>query len=227
MDGQIAKLRDHFIIAAYGRVGRAAARELEAEGVPFVVLDRLDDLEAQMRSDGVLYKVGDPTSERTLQEAGIARARGLISAVDSDADNVYITLTARSLNPDLFIVARASEPKSPERLYRAGADRVISPYVSSGRHMAMLALRPRVVDYLEIAGRDAEPLRLEELLVEDGSPLIGASIADVGGDALPLVVRRADGELIANPAPHEVVREGDLIVLLGGSPALQRAEGTH
>lgn len=225
MDKRIDDLRDHFIICAYGRVGRTAARELEAEGVAFVVIDRLEELESQMQSDGVLYMIGDPTAEGILQLAGIERARALITAVDSDADNVYITLTARSLNPEVFIVARASEPKSPERLYRAGADRVISPYVSSGRHMAMLALRPRVVDYLEITGRDETPLRLEELLVEEGSPLIGKTVADVGGDAHPVVLRRADGKVLPNPVGSEEVRAGDLIVLLGAPVDLRSAEG--
>jgi len=225
MDKRIGSMKGHFIIAAYGRVGRTAARELEAEGVPFVVVDRLEELEPIMQSDGVPYLLGDPTSESVLQQAGIERARALISAVDSDADNVYITLTARSMNPDLFIVARASEPKSPERLYRAGANRVISPYVSSGRHMAMLALRPRVVDYLEISGRDEKPLRLEEFLVEEDSPLVGHSVDEVGGDAVPLVVRRASGEVVTNPNGSEDVRAGDLIVLLGAPVDLRRAEG--
>ncbi|HEX9713612.1 MAG TPA: potassium channel protein [Actinomycetota bacterium] len=225
MDKRIGSMKGHFIIAAYGRVGRTAARELEAEGVPFVVVDRLEELEPIMQSDGVPYLLGDPTSESVLQQAGIERARALISAVDSDADNVYITLTARSMNPDLFIVARASEPKSPERLYRAGANRVISPYVSSGRHMAMLALRPRVVDYLEISGRDEKPLRLEEFLVEEDSPLVGHSVDEVGGAAVPLVVRRASGEVVTNPNGSEDVRAGDLIVLLGAPVDLRRAEG--
>lgn len=214
MDRRIASLADHFIICAYGRVGRAIARELEAEGCSFVVVDRLEDLEPQMRADGVIHTLGDPTNERVLRSVGIERARGLISAVDSDADNVYIVLTARSLNPDVFIVARASESAAADRLYRAGADRVVSPYVSSGRHMAMLASKPRVVDYLELAGQS---LRLEEVQVDRGSPMIGQTVAEAAGHATPLVVRRAGGEVEAHPDETLVLGEGDLIVMLGGT----------
>lgn len=212
MDRRIGLLSDHYIICAYGRVGRAVAREFEAEGTPFVVVDRLEDLEPQMQADGVVHLIGDPTSEKILRAVGIDRARGLISAVDSDADNVYITLTSRSLNPDVFIVARASESAAADRLYRAGADRVISPYVSSGRHMAVLASRPRLTDYLEVAG---ESLRLEETVVEPGSPMIGKEVAVAAGGAPALVVRRAAGEIVANPPGDLVLGAGDLVLTLG------------
>lgn len=225
MQRWIRSMRDHVIVCAYGRVGRAVARELEAEGVPYVVVDRKEELEQQMQSDGVVYIVGDPTSEAILKEAGIARARALVSAVDSDADNVFITLTARSLNAKLFIVARAADPASPDRLYRAGADRVISPYVTSGRHMALLALRPRVVDYLEFRGREGRPLRLEEILVEETSPLVGRPLGEVVGEATPLVVRRADGDTLPNPNPAETLRGGDVVVVLGEPGALLGMEG--
>lgn len=222
MERRAGSMTNHFVICAYGRVGRAVARELEAEGVGFVVVDRLEDLEPEMRAAGVTYVLGDPTSEAVLRRTGIEHARGLVSAVDSDADNVYITLTARSLNPGLFIVARAGEAAAADRLYRAGADRVVSPYVSSGRHMALLALRPRVVDYLEIAGRS---LRLEELVVERGSALDGARLGLACGRATPLVVRRASGEIVASPDAEMTLAEGDLIVLLGAPTELRTAEG--
>jgi voltage-gated potassium channel len=225
MERTIKKLDEHFILCAYGRVGRAVAREFEAEGVPFVVIDKLEDLEDRMRYDGMTYLIADPTSENVLREAGIDRARGLVSAVDSDADNIYITLTARSMKQELFIVARASESAAADRLYRAGANRVISPYVSSGRHMAMLALRPRVVDVLEIAGRPDESLRLEEVMIEKGSPLAGQTIDQVAAGATALVLRRPDGSVTRSPQPGEQVREGDLLVLLGEMNALRRAEG--
>lgn len=225
MERRIASLRDHFVICAYGRVGRAVAREFEGEGVSFVVLDRDERLEEQMRLDGIAYVIGDPTSEAALRRGGIEHARGLVSAVDSDADNVYITLMARSLNPSLFIVARASEPGSPDRLYRAGADRVISPYVTSGRHMALLAMRPRVIDYLEVARAGDRKLRLEELLVEERSPLIGKTVGDAADDAIPLLVQRSDGETLTTPAPDVTLRAGDLIVLVGDPRELRRAEG--
>ncbi|MFA5889593.1 MAG: potassium channel protein [Actinomycetota bacterium] len=224
MQRQIDQMKDHYIICAYGRVGRAVAREFEGERVPFVVVDRLEDLEERMQSDGVRYVIGDPTSEAVLQSVGIDRARGLISAVDSDADNVYITLTARSLRANLFIVARASESAAADRLYRAGADRVISPYVSSGRHMAMLSLRPRVLDYLEITGRGDEKMRLEELQVEPGSALVGMSLGEACEGATPLVVRRGT-TVLPRPTGDEVLQPGDVIVLLGEPRELRSVEG--
>lgn len=225
MERRIAGLRDHYIVCAYGRVGRTVARELEAEGARFAVVDRKEELEEQMRLDGVTYLIGDPTSEAVLHRAGIERARGLICAVDSDADNVYIALTGRSLNPGIVIVARASAGETPDRLYRAGANRVISPYVASGRHMALLALRPRVVDYLDFAGRGEEPLRLEELLIEESSPLVGKTLREACAAATPLLVRRAGGEAIPNPDPGETLGAGDLVVLLGEPKALRPVEG--
>ena len=224
MERRIGDLHDHFILCAYGRVGRSAARELEAEGVPFVVIDRKEDLEDLLRYDGVLYVLGDPTHEGVLKHAGIDRAKALLCAVDDDADSVYITLTARSLNPDLFIVARAGEPDSPGRLVRAGADRVISPYVTSGRHMVALGLRPRVVDYVELVTSKDPRARLEEVVIDAGSPLDGGTIADASGEAIALLLRRADGTIVTNPAAGERLGAGDLLVLFGERPALEGAQ---
>jgi CPA2 family monovalent cation:H+ antiporter-2 len=219
MEERIERLENHYIVCAYGRVGRAAVRELQREGVPFVVIDSIEELEPLMRRQGLLYLIADPTSETVLRQAGIERAKGLVCAVDSDATNVYITLMARSLNPDLYIVARASETDSPERLQRAGANRVISPYTSSGRQMALLVLRPRVVDSLEVLGR-----RLEELAIEERSPLIGLTIEEACGQAVPLLVHRAGGKILTHPGPHDLVESGDLILAWGGASELRRVE---
>jgi voltage-gated potassium channel len=223
---RIDSLKDHFIICAYGRVGRTVAREFEAEGVDFVVIENNEELEEQLQDDGVLFLDGDATLEGVLRDAGIDRARGLVCALDSDANNVYITLAARSLNQRVFIVGRASDPAAGERLYRAGADRVISPYVSSGRHMAMMALRPRVVDYLEVAPRDAPALRFEELQVEAGSDLVGRELSDACGGNIALAVRRAGGEIVPNPSPALRLEAGDLLMLLGEKDALRPVEGS-
>jgi voltage-gated potassium channel len=225
MQNRISALSGHFIVCAYGRVGRAVAREFESEGIPFVVLDTKSELEELMVSDGVLYAIADPTHESVLRVAGAESARGLVCAVDSDANNVYITMTARAINPALFIVARASDPDSPEHLYRAGADRVISPYVSSGRHMALLGLRPRVVDYLDIAGLGEKKVRLEEILIEDGSPFVGATVAEVCGDAIPLLIRRNVGHLVPRPEGPEELEAGDLLVVVGEQRLLRPVEG--
>lgn len=222
MEERIERLNDHYIVCAYGRVGQAAARELEAEGVPFVTIDTKEDLEPRMQRDGVLYILGDPTSEQVLRQAGIEKARGIVCAVDSDATNVYVTLTARSLNPEIYIVARASSPETPARLQRAGANRVISPYRSSGRQMALLVLRPRVVDSLEVLGR-----RLEEVAIEDGSPLIGQTVAHACGSAVPLLIHRLGGATIPNPGPEVLVEAGDRILAWGADADLRPMESAH
>jgi len=224
MQKRIDGMNGHYIICAYGRVGRTVAREFEAEGVPFVTIDKDEELEERMLRDGVGFVIGDPASEQVLVAAGIARAKGLICAVDSDADNVYITLAARSIQPDLFIVARASEAVSADRLYRAGANRVISPYVSSGRHMAMLSLRPQVVDYLEVGVREQTNLRLEELQVDEGSDLVGRALTDACGKTLPLALRRSNGEIIPHPDPGMRLQRGDMLVLLGQPEDLRQLE---
>ncbi|MGH2751317.1 MAG: potassium channel family protein [Actinomycetota bacterium] len=224
MQRRIDSLRDHFIVCAYGRVGRTTAREFEADGAFFVVIDSLEELEDQMVRDGVDFIVGDPSSEVVLRAAGIERARGLVCAMDSDAVNVFITLMARSLNETIFIVARASEATAADRLYKAGADRVVSPYVTSGRHMALLAQRPRVVDYLELASRDAPGLRLDEIQVEPGSTLVQRSLHELSPDIVPLAVRRADGEIVPNPDPTLRVEAGDLLIVLGDEKSLRAVE---
>jgi voltage-gated potassium channel len=215
MQRRITELRDHHIICAYGRVGRAAAREFEADGVPFVVIEVKPELEEELKRDGVLYLMGNSSSEALLRAAGIHRARGLVCAVDSDAENVYITLVARSLNPNISIVARASEDAAADRLYRAGANRVVSPYVTSGRRMALIALRPEVVDFFDLARSGSGAVRIEELLIAEDSKLVGQTVAQVCGSATALLIRRAAGALVPNPSRDTVVKAGDLVVAFG------------
>ncbi len=225
MQGRIDAMSNHFIVCAYGRVGRAVARDLGAEGASFVVIDPDDELVERMTSDGVEYLIDDPTQESALQRAGVERARGLVSAVDSDATNVYITLVARGMNPDLFIVARASEPGSDQRLLRAGADRVVSPFVSSGRHMALVAMRPRVSDVVELETADASSMKLEEIHLEAASPLVGERVGDAFGGTPVLAIRHAVGQITANPSSDARLQQGDLVLLLGEAelPAVRRA----
>jgi voltage-gated potassium channel len=226
MQKRIDALSDHCIVCAYGRVGRTAARELEEEGVPFVVIEPKDELEEQMQDDGILFLAGDSTSDESLRDAGIERARALRCAVDSDADNVYIALAARSLNPDIFIVGRASDPAAATRLHKAGADRVISPYASTGQHMAAMALRPRVVDYLELSRRGGRaPVRIEELQVSPGSGLSGRTVSEVCGTTVPLLVLRAAGDLVPHPQADLLLQDGDMLMLLGDDDSLRPLEG--
>ena len=215
MRQRVDELRGHFIVCAYGRVGRTIARELEAEGVPFVVVDSKAELESDLERDAQCYLIGDASDEAVLRQAGIERAKGLICAVDSDAENVFITIVARSLSPDLLIVGRAAREHSADRLYRAGATHVVSPYVTSGRRMANLAVRPHVVEFFDVARAGQPDLRLEELAITDGSPLVGRSLQELRGPAVPLLVRHPDGQLIANPARELQLQAGDVLVVVG------------
>lgn len=211
MQRRIELLQDHFIVCAYGRVGRAACRELAASGNPYIVVDPKEELRERMEEDDVLYLIDDPSNEPVLREAGVERARALLCAVDDDATNVYIALTARAINPGLFIVARASERGSTEKLERAGADRVVSPYVTSGHHMVRMAQDPSVVNPLEDTARS---IRVEEHLVGEESPLCARQVGELHG---VLAIRRSDGTLLASPNPDLRLEAGDVVLMLEGS----------
>lgn len=227
MQRRIDQLCDHFVICAYGRVGQAVARELEAEHIPFVVIDSKPELTEVMQRDRVPYLIDNASSESVLRRAGIARARGLVCAVDSDAENVYITLVARALNPAIAIVARCSDPASEVRLRHAGATSVVSPYVTSGRRMALLALRPRVVDFLEFTRHGDSDYRLEEILVDTDSDLPGRPLRHACPGALPLLIRRADGRLLPHPDPDATLCPGDTVIVFGNRGALRALEEGH
>jgi len=222
MRQRIGELRGHFIVCAYGRVGRAIARELEAEGVPFVVVDSKADLEPDLERDGACYLIGDASDEAVLRQVGIGRARALICAVDSDAENVFITIVARSLRPDLLIVARAAREHSADRLYRAGATHVVSPYVTSGRRMANLAIRPHIVEFFDVAHTSQPGLRLEEVEITGDSALAGRTLKELRGTAVPLLVRHPDGQLIANPQAELQLLPGDVLVIFGTASDLDQ-----
>lgn len=221
MRQRVDDLREHFIVCAYGRVGRAIADELAAEGLPFVVVDSKAALEADLQGDDRCYLIGDASDEAVLRQARIDRARGLICAVDSDAENVFITIIARSLSPDLLIVARAAREHTADRLMRAGATHVVSPYATSGRRMASLAIRPQVVEFFDVARSGGGGPRLEEIEITEGSTLAGRRLGDLPGAAVPLLVRHPDGQLVANPASELELRTGDVVVVFGTTTDLR------
>lgn len=221
MRQRVNDLDGHFIVCAYGRVGRAIAAELQAEGVPFVVVDSKAELEPDLLRDDRCYLIGDASDETVLRQARIDHARGLICAVDSDAENVFITIVARSLSPDLLIVARAAREHSADRLLRAGATHVVSPYVTSGRRMANLAIRPQVVEFFDVARAGSPGPRLEEIEVTERSALVGRRLEELSGSAVPLLVRHPDGQLVANPEPDLVLRAGDVLVVFGAADDLR------
>jgi len=212
MERAIAQLRDHYIVCAYGRVGRAAIRELETAGLPCIVIDPQEALQERMEEDGVRYLLEDCTSEEVLRTAGVTRARALICAVDSDATNVYVTLTARQLAPDLFIVARSSEPGSGERLQRAGADRVVSPYATSGRQMVRMARDPSIVDLFD-ENRPGATIPVEERVVTAGSPLVGRTVSSLEE---PVLAVRSGDALVPSPDGAHELAAGDVVLVLRG-----------
>ncbi|HET9672600.1 MAG TPA: potassium channel protein [Actinomycetota bacterium] len=213
MAKRIEELEHHYIVCAYGRVGRAAVRELQAARVPFVVIDPQEGLRGRMERDGIPFMIDDPSLEPVLRRARIEAARGLICAVDSDATNVFITLAARALNPRLFIVARASEPGSQERLERAGADRIVSPYASSGRHMVQMAIDPAILDPFSDEEARRTAILVEERRIHAPSELVGRQVGELDGSVL--AIRRSDGRVHANPPADLVLEEGDVVLVLG------------
>ena len=222
MQRRIRDLRDHYVVCAYGRVGRAATRELVRTGAEVVVIESQGELEPLLAEAGVPYLIADPSEESVLEEAGTGRARALLCAVDSDVVNVYIALSARALYPDLFIIARAARPESVDKLRRAGADRVISPYAVSGVRMAAMALQPAVLEFVDMVSVDPD-LRIEELVVAPGSSLAQRSVRDVCAPydgVMVLAVRHSSGDLLIPPRADTVLTEGDLIIVVGPSEAL-------
>lgn len=217
MRRRIAALEGHYVICAYGRVGRAAVEELTRQGSEVLVIETNTELEEELTAAGIPYLIGDPSKEGVLEEAGIDRAKGLICAVDSDAVNVYITLTARALSSDLNIIARASSPESVQKLKRAGADRTVSPYALSGVRMALMARDPAVLEFVDMVGL-APGLRVEELEVGEASPLAGQTVRDACTPlerVMILAVRKPDGNLLIPPQADTVLEVADVMIALG------------
>jgi voltage-gated potassium channel len=216
MNSELRDLRDHVIVCGYGRTGAQVVRDLEAQRQPYVVVEMNPTPLQAVRHDERLHIVGDAASDEVLATAGIERARALVSAVDSDERNVYIVLTARSLNPALFIVARSSYPDSVPKLQRAGADRVVSPYSLSGSRMADLALQPAVVDVIDLVMSDgSHRMAIEELVVPGdlGEQLTAGTLR--GSGATLLAVRTGDGHLSVGPDDPEPLHPDDVVIAVG------------
>lgn len=210
---------DHYIICGFGRVGRQVARDLGRVGAPFVVIDlnpehREDAAEAQ-----IPYIENQASQDEVLEQAGIDRARAVIAYVDSDAENIFITLTARELRDDILIIARASAEDSEKKLLRAGADRVISPYKTSGREMARVALHPQVGGAV-----DVDDYRMEEIEVSASCAAVGRTIGAVRGASIVVALRHPDGSLEPQPEKETVLEAGDKLVALGTPDAIERLE---
>ena len=227
MKAKIAKLKGHFILCGYGRVGQEIARTFSEEKASFVVIENNEERLTKAERDGYLCLLGDATSDETLKKAGITRARGLVAALGSDTDNTYITLSARGLRPDLLIEARSSSEEAEVKLKRAGADRVISPHLIGGHRMAMLALRPAVVDFIDtVTYRPGRELQLENVDVAGGSSLVGQALGQVRDqDGITvLAMRKKSGKLLANPPDKETIEDGDRLIVIGTKKRLAALE---
>jgi voltage-gated potassium channel len=215
----IDTLADHHIVCGYGRVGRQVASDLRAARARFVVVDSNPAHRHLAEEGDVLFIAGDATDDSVLGAAGIGRARSLIACADSDANNVFITLTARELRGDIAIVARAALEDTEKKLKRAGADRVISPYKASGTEMARLALHPQLSGVVDV---DLE-YRLEEIVAADGCAAAGQTVGDIRGGSMIVGLRRGS-DFMPQPAADTALRPGDVLLAMGTPPALERLE---
>ncbi|NOZ25752.1 MAG: potassium channel protein [Nitrospirae bacterium] len=227
LEKRLKSIKDHFIVCGYGRMGKIICHELKAKNVPFVVVEKeLPELDAD---EETVFVYGDATKDEILRQAGIEKAKGLISVLSTDAQNLYVVLSARELNPSLFIVARAGEEGSGQKLLRAGADRVVSPYHIGGLRIAHTVLKPAVVDFLEFATKSGNlELQMEEVPVEEGSAIAGKTIHEAGvGRELGVIVvaiKRKDGDMKFNPVHNTRINAGDTLIAIGEIERLKSLE---
>ncbi|UCD88820.1 MAG: potassium channel protein [Desulfobacterales bacterium] len=227
LDKQISKLKDHFIVCGYGRMGRALCSYLIQKYLDVVVIEQNVGRVPVMDNDGILYLVGEATDEAILLKAGIKRARGIITVLGSDADNVFLVLIAKRLNPDIFVVARANQNESEKTLYDAGTDKVVSPFTLGGRRMAHAILRPTVIHFLELAFADDDTdIHVEEFPVSAASKLIEVPLSESGLrqdlDLIILSVKKADGYMCFNPKASHQLEAGDTVVAVGKNKNLMQ-----
>jgi len=227
VEKKIEALHDHYIICGFGRIGSLICKEFFSNKLPFVVVEKDPESIERLDEEGYLHMKGDATQDETLLKAGIKRAKGLISVVASDSENVYITLTARGLNPDLFILARSSENGSDIKLKRAGASKVISPYVIGGTRMAQSILRPNVVDFIEIAtGSDHLDLQMEEIAIPGHSVFAGETLVSSGfrkeTGVIIIGIKKSHGKMVFNPHSQAKIETGDTLIVLGEPTSIAR-----
>lgn len=224
---KIRSMRNHYIICGFGRIGKIIARELKANRMPMVVIDNNREEGQTLEDEGIPHIVDDATSEEVLLMAGVERAKGLISVVASDADNVFVTMTARDLNPALFILARADEEATEKKLMRAGANKVVMPYLIGGQKMAQSITKPAVTDFIEFTVHSTDMgLEMGELEVSEKSRLNGTTLIDSrirqDMDVIIVAIRTREGEMKFNPSSQTRIEAGDTLIALGKSGDLKR-----
>lgn len=229
MEKSIRKLKDHFIVCGFGRVGKAVCEELSRNKVAFAVIEIDPELVHDMEKAGCVFISGNSHDDETLLAAGIERAKGLINTVANEADAVYVTISARQLNPDAFIMARADSNNAKTKLLRAGASRVISPHVTAGIRMAQATLKPAVVDFMSLASDgSSEGMKIEEIVVKEGSNLAKKTLKESGIRfelGITVIGARKKGmEIYYNPPPDYYIDEGDTLILVGAPSQMEKLE---
>lgn len=220
LQNAISHLSNHFIICGAGRVGRRVAAELVAEGQTSLILEREVAVSERLAAEGQLVLAGDATDEDTLRRAGIGRARGLVCALPSDAENVYTTLTARDMCPGIYIVARVNFDSATPKMLKAGANKIISPIATGAHQIAQALLRPAVSDFIEIATKtEGLDLVIEEVLIEDGSALCGKSLRESNVrseyNVIVVSIKRSGGQMVFNPRGEATMDVGDYLIAIG------------
>jgi len=224
----IDKLEGHFILCGFGRVGRGAAEELRRAGVSFVVIDHNDERVERAIKAGMLAVHADASRDETLRDVGIVRAKGLIATLASDADNLFVILSAKTLNPNLQLSVRIAEESSEQKMRRAGADFVFAPYNTTGHRMARAMLKPHVLQFLDFTEQQGVDVEIEQVRVTGQSAFAGRSLAEVDirnkNGVVILAIRKATGEMLFNPAPEVKMSAGDYLIAMGDASHLQKLE---
>jgi voltage-gated potassium channel len=222
----IDKLEGHIILCGFGRVGRGAADELRKAGTPFVVIDNNDEKVERAIKAGILAVLADASRDETLRDVGIMRAKGLIATLASDADNLFVVLSAKTLNPNLQLSVRIAEESSEQKMRRAGADFVFAPYNTTGHRMAQAMLKPHVLQFLDFTEQQGVDVEIEQVLVTDDSTFAGRTLADVDirykSSVVILAIRKASGEMLFNPSPEAKMSPGDHLIAMGDASNLQK-----
>ena len=227
MSKQLGKLKNHYIVCGYGRMGREVCDTLVDNNELFVVIDSDQERIDELIEKGFLFIHGDGANDDTLIEAGIEKAKGLAAVVKSDAENIFITLSARELNKDLFVVARAIEERTESKLQKAGADRVVKPYELGGKRIVHLLLRPGVTDFIEgVARKKGMNINLEEILINDPCPLVGKTLAESPLrrelNVMVIAIYKSNGSFIYNPQSIEKIETGDKLIVIAETENLAK-----
>jgi voltage-gated potassium channel len=229
MKRMIENLKDHYIVCGFGRVGRGAASELQTAGVPVLIVDRDPEKADRATRAGLLAMVADSTRDESLRDAGITRAKGVVAALETDADNLFLVLSAKELNPAIRVAARASEEESEEKLRRVGAEIVFTPYNVTGHRLAMALLRPSVFEFMQLTSKNIGlDVSIEEIRVHEGSEFVARSLRqmqlrrDLG--VIVLAIRKMDGQMLFNPPAEAELAGNDTLIVMGDAESLSRLE---